>query len=95
MCEPCRRRFPSTGRRGRVAHGPEVVGAGDAQDLLVGKARHLLPEIKGLVVVDVDGDQQLIDGQPEFLGDQVPGQLDGPFLEVIAEREVPSISKKV
>ena len=56
--------------------------------LLLGQAGDLLPEIEGLVVVDIDGDQQLLGRHAEFLGDQLPGQLDGAFLEVIAEREI-------
>ena len=40
------------------------------------------------IVVDIDGDGQLVLRQAEFLGDQVPGQLDRAVLEVVAEREV-------
>ena len=71
-----------------VAHLPEIVGAGDADDLLVRQSRDLLPELERLIVVDIDGDGQAILGQPEILGDQIPGELDGAVLEVIAEREV-------
>ncbi len=56
--------------------------------LLVGQARDLLPEIERIVVVDEDGDHQPVDRQPELLGDQVPGELDGAVLEIVAEREV-------
>ena len=41
-----------------------------------------------LVVVGVDGDQQLLGRKRELLGDQRPGQLDRALLEVVAEREV-------
>ena len=71
-----------------VAHLPEVVGAGDADDPRIGQARDLLPQVEGLVVVDVDRRRQLVLRQPEFLGDQVPGKLDGAVLEIVAEREV-------
>ena len=71
-----------------VAHRPEIVGAGDADDLAVGQAGDLLPQVEGLVVVDIDGDQQLVLRQAEFLGDQVPGELDRALLEIVAEREV-------
>ena len=56
--------------------------------LLVGQAGDLLPQIEGLVVVDIDGDQQPVVRQAEFLGDQVPGELDRALLEIVAEREV-------
>ena len=56
--------------------------------LLVRQAGDLLPQLERLVVVDIDGDQQAVDRQPEFLGDQVPGELDRALLEIVAEREV-------
>ena len=71
-----------------LAHGPEIVGTGDAQDLALGQAGDLLPQIEGVVVVDIDGDEEALLGQAVFLGDQVPGQLDGALLEVVAEGEV-------
>ena len=80
--------FRARPARAGVAHGPEIIAAGDAQDFLVRQAGDLLPEIEGVVVVDIDGDQQLLDRQREFLGDQVPGQLDRALLEIVAEREV-------
>ena len=71
-----------------VAHLPEIVGAGDADDAQLRQARDLLPEIERLVVVDIDGRRQLVLRQAEFLGDQIPGQLDGAILEIVAEREI-------
>ena len=56
--------------------------------LLVGQPRDLLPQIERLVVVDIDGDDQPLLRQAEFLGDQVPGELDRAVLEIVAEREV-------
>ena len=41
-----------------VAHRPEIVGGGDADDALFGKAGDPLPEVEGLVVVVIDGDRQ-------------------------------------
>ena len=38
--------------------------------------------------VGIDGDQELVLGEAELLGDQGPGKLDGERLEVIAEREI-------
>ena len=68
--------FRAGAARAGVAHRPEIVGAGDAEDFAVGQPGDLLPQIEGLVVVEIDGDQQPVLGQPEFLGDQVPGELD-------------------
>ena len=74
--------------RAGVAHLPEIVRRRDADDAGVRQARDLLPQVEGLVVVEVDRRRQLVLGQAEFLGDQVPGELDGAVLEVVAEREV-------
>src|SRR5262249_56035115 len=71
-----------------VGHLPEIFGSGDAHDLALGQPRDLLPQIERLVVVDEDGDHQPIDRQAELFGDEVPGELDGSVLEVVAEREV-------
>jgi hypothetical protein len=57
-------------------------------DLVVGEAGDLLPQAGGLVVIGVDGDEELVRLEAELLGDQRPGQLDRPVLEVVAEREV-------
>ena len=62
--------------------------AGDADDFALGQAGDLLPQLERLVVVGIDGDQQPVRRQAEFLGDQLPGELDGAFLEIIAEREI-------
>ena len=72
-----------------VAHGPEVVRTGDADDLVVREARDLPPDRGGLVVVDIDGDQKAPGIQPEVLRHQVPRALDGVFLEIVAEAEIP------
>ncbi len=71
-----------------IAHGPEVVRRGDAQDAVFGQTGDLAPEIEGLVVVRVDGDQEAVRRQPELTCYQGPGQLDGQVLEVVAEGEV-------
>src|SRR5262249_54443676 len=71
-----------------IAHLPEIVGAGDADDLAVGQPGDLLPLSDGDVVIDVDGDYQAVGWQDEFLGDQIPGELDGAILEIIAKGEV-------
>src|SRR5690606_10254212 len=72
-----------------VAHRPEIVRAGDAGDAAFGQAGDLLPQVEGLVVVDIDGGHQPVCGDAEGLGDQVPGTLDGVFLEIVAGGEIP------
>ena len=44
--------------------------AGNAQDLAVGKPRDLLPQLEGVIIVDIDGDQQPVLGQRKVLGDK-------------------------
>jgi hypothetical protein len=77
------------------AHGPVVLLLAQAHDPLVRKAGDLLPEVDGLRVVDVHARVEPGLLQPPAavlagLGDEVPGQLDGAFLEVVAEGEVPA-----
>ena len=71
-----------------VAHGPEIVGTGDAQNFLLGQPAYFFPKIEGIVVVDIDRRQQLVFGQSIFLRDQRPSELDRAFLEVVAEGEI-------
>ena len=74
--------------RARVAHLPEIVRGRDADDLRLRQAGDLLPEIERLVVLGKDGDQELVLGEAELLGDQPPGELDRDILEIVAEGEV-------
>ena len=55
---------------------------------LLGQAGDLLPQVERLIVLGEHRDGQPLRRQAEFLGDQVPGELDGVVLEIIAEREV-------
>ncbi len=75
--------------RAEIPHLPEIVGAGDADDPALRQPRNLPPQAEGFVVVDEHGHQQAIRRKPEFLGDQIPGKLDGAILEIVPEREVP------
>ncbi len=77
-----------------IAHGPEIVRGCDADDALLGQAGNLAPQIKGLIIVMIDRDQQAVRIQAVFLGDQVPGQLDRAFLEIIAKGEITQHLKK-
>ena len=72
-----------------LAHGPEVVAGRNANDPLLRQTGDPAPEREGLVVLGIDRDQQALARQCEFLGHQVPGQLDRDVLEVVAEGKVP------
>jgi hypothetical protein len=74
--------------RAGIAHLPEIVRGRDADDLGIREAGDLLPQVRGLVVVVIDGHEELVLRQVELLGDQTPGELNGTLLEVVAEREV-------
>jgi len=80
--------FRARAARAIVAHRPEVVLGRDADDPAVGQARDLLPQIEGLVVGVIDGDQQLFDRKRPLLRQQGPGMRDRLLLEIIAEREI-------
>ena len=71
-----------------LAHLPEVILLVQAEDAALRNARHLLPELLGFVVLAEDGDVEAVLGEAVVLGDEVPGELDGFGLEVVAEGEV-------
>src|SRR5205085_7726335 len=77
----------------RDAHGPVVLLLAQALDALLGHADDLVPDALGLVVVEVDGDPELLRVEAVAAvglraGQQLPGVRDGAFLEVVAEGEV-------
>ncbi len=80
--------FRARSARTGIAHGPEIVRAGNAQDLAIRQPRDLLPKLERVVIVDIDRDQQPILGKREILRDECPGELDRLLLEVVAEGEV-------
>src|SRR5262249_49557045 len=69
-------------------HGPEIIVCGNAQNLAVGKPGNLLPEPEGVIIVDINRDQQSILGKGKILRDQGQGQFDRAFLEIVAKRKV-------
>src|SRR6185437_5516267 len=71
-----------------LAHGPEIVGGADTDDLRFRQTGDAAPELERILVFGIDRDQQAVLGQTEILGDQRPGELDRAVLEVIAEREI-------
>lgn len=77
----------------RDAHGPEVVLLAQALDALGGNADLVAPDLLGLVVVEVDRDPELLGVEAvaavlDGVGQRLPGELDGAFLEVVPEGEV-------
>ena len=74
--------------RAGIAHRPEIVARRDAHDALFGQAGDLAPQRVCLVVVVEDGDPETVRVEAEFACHQIPGELDGEILEVVAEREV-------
>ena len=67
---------------------PEVVLLAEAEDALGGDAHLLVPDVEGLVVVQIDGGVQPVRLQPHHLSQELPAPCDGLVLEVVAEGEV-------
>ena len=74
--------------RAGIAHRPEIIRGRNADDAVVRETCDFLPVARGLIVVVVNGDEQLVLLQAQLFRDQGPGQFDRALLEVIAEREV-------
>src|SRR5262249_30661352 len=80
--------FRAWAARAELAHLPEIIRACDADDLCLWQSRDPLPEVKRVVIVDVDRDRQPFRREVELSGDEIPGKLDGAFLEIISKREI-------
>ena len=72
----------------RGAGRPEVIVLAHPGDPVRGDADLLVPDVEGLVVVEVDGDRQTVGLDLEHAGQELPGPVDRLALEVIAEAEV-------
>ncbi len=72
-----------------IAHRPEVVLGAAAVDALGRQRAELPPEGRRLVVLLEDRGREPVGRQAPDLGDQLPGEADRLFLEVVPEREVP------
>ncbi len=77
------------GTAGAGAVLPEVVLLAQADDAGRIHAYLFRPDVEGFVVVLIDGDPQLVNGQLQDFGDVLPGPGGGFVLEVIAEGEIP------
>src|ERR1019366_6434791 len=80
--------FRARTARPGLAHLPEIVLLIQPEDAALGYAGDLLPELFRLVILAENRDVELVLGQPVVLGDEVPGELDGLGLEVIAEGQI-------
>ena len=67
---------------------PEVVGLAEAEDVLFGNADDLVPDLKGLIVIQVDRGIQAVLLQAHHFRQELPAERNGLVLEVIAEGEV-------
>ncbi len=80
---------PNKDRKGAgVAHLPEIVFLIEAENAALGDAGDLLPQILGVVILAKHRDVQAVLGEAIFLGHQLPGEIDGFALEVIAEGKI-------
>ena len=55
---------------------------------MIGQAGDLAPQVERLVIGVIDGGSEPRRIEPPFAGQQIPGQLDRAFLEIIAEQEI-------
>ena len=86
--------FRTRTARAGIAHGPEIRLRPHAGDTRGVYADFLRPKVEGLVVCLVNGDPQAALRQPQRAGEEVPGEVDGVALEVVAEAEVPQHFEK-
>ena len=80
--------FRARAARTGIAHGPEIVGRGDADDPVIGQTGNFFPEGSSLVILGIDGDKQALRIKAEFFRYQVPAILDRLFLEIVAKGEI-------
>ena len=69
--------FRARAARAGLAHLPEVVLFVQAEDAALRNAGDFLPQPLGVVILAKDGDVELVLGNREFLGEQLPGEGDG------------------
>ncbi|CDE45996.1 uncharacterized protein BN620_00478 [Sutterella sp. CAG:351] len=79
----------------RVAHHPEVIGhvlaalvIADTDDSFSGDADFLVPDVVGLVIINVNRHPQTVFRQLKNLRQEFPGPRNRVLLEIVAEAEV-------
>ena len=80
--------YLGAGTAGAGAVLPEVVLLTEAEDPVSGNADVLVPDLKSLVVIQVDGGIQTVLLQAYHLGEELPAEGNGFLLEVVTEGEV-------
>jgi hypothetical protein len=86
--------FRARTARAGIAHRPEIVRRADADNAGFRQTGNLAPQIECFVILGIDGGQQAVLVEAEFLGDQRPGEFDGVFLEIVAKGEIPQHFKE-
>ncbi len=86
----------AVGPLGRSRGRPEVFFFAFAVDAIGGEFDFVVPDVVGLVIVEIDGDGEPfgIEAEPVFVGQKFPGPVDGFFFEVIAEGKIAEHLKK-
>src|ERR1700722_18685315 len=74
--------------RARVRHLPEVVRFAQSVDPRIRQPRDLPPQRPRLVIGAKHGDAQMLLGDLQLAGDELPREADRVALEVVAEREI-------
>ena len=72
----------------RVAHLPEVVHRRNAGDALCRYADLVQPDVRGLVVLRVHGDPELLGRNLQFVDEKLPRVLDRVTFKVVTEAEI-------
>ncbi len=77
-----------------VSHGPEIVFFAEPDNALCGNADVPVPEIVGFVIVQIHGCIEFVGRQTVAVGQEIPSEFDGFFLEIIPERKIAEHFKK-
>ena len=76
------------GAAGAGADFPEVVFLAQTNDSLFGKTNVILPDVIGLIIIQIDGSPKPVDRQIQHFGQKFPAPGQRLLLEIVAERKV-------
>ena len=77
-----------------IAHLPEVIFGGDADNTVIGQAGNFFPDIPGFVVGVVNGNGQTVFGHVKVFGQQLPGKFNRVVFKIVAEGKIAEHFKK-